>query len=193
MIIGVMGGVGSGKSEVLKYLESKYAAKIIEADKVTKDLMKKGSKMYEEIKKEFPEVFVDEVIDNEKMAEIVFNNPHKLEKLNEITHPATINEIIKRIRESLNKYIVIESALFMGSEIEDLIDDMWFIYCDKNERIRRLVDTRGYSKDKAFAIISNQPADEDYNAVCDEFIDNTKSFDDTIEQIDFALSTIECD
>ena len=74
----------------------------------------------------------------------------------------------------------------------DLTDELWFIYCDKKERIRRLVETRGYSKEKAVAIIANQPNDEDYNSAADEFIDNTGSFDKTIEQVDFALSTMEC-
>ena len=192
MVIGVMGGIGSGKSEVLKYMQEKHNAVIIEADKIAHDILFNDEKVKAEVKKIFPEAFDGDEINSDKIAEIAFNDPNKLDALNELTHPPTINEIIKQISNAITKYVVVESALFLGEEVADLTDELWFIYCDKKERIRRLVETRGYSKEKAVAIIANQPNDEDYNSAADEFIDNTGSFDKTIEQVDFALSTMEC-
>ncbi len=192
MVIGVMGGIGSGKSEVLKYMQEKHNAVIIEADKIAHDILFNDEKVKAEVKKIFPEAFDGDEINSDKIAEIAFNDPNKLDVLNELTHPPTINEIIKQISNAITKYVVVESALFLGEEVADLTDELWFIYCDKKERIRRLVETRGYSKEKAVAIIANQPNDEDYNSAADEFIDNTGSFDKTIEQVDFALSTMEC-
>ena len=192
MVIGVMGGIGSGKSEVLKYMQDKHNAVIIEADKIAHDILFNDEKVKVEVKKIFPEAFDGDEINSDKIAEIAFNDPNKLDALNELTHPPTINEIIKQISNAITKYVVVESALFLGEEVADLTDELWFIYCDKKERIRRLVETRGYSKEKAVAIIANQPNDEDYNSAADEFIDNTGSFDKTIEQVDFALSTMEC-
>ena len=104
MVIGIIGGIGSGKSEVLKYFDNKYGADIIEADKVTKELMVPGTDMYNEVQKNFPEAFDENGLNKEKMAELVFNDPVKLDKLNNITHPATIDEIIRRIGESKAKY-----------------------------------------------------------------------------------------
>lgn len=192
MVIGVMGGIGSGKSEVLKYMQDKHNAVIIEADKIAHDILFNDEKVKAEVKKIFPEAFDGDEINSDKIADIAFNDPNKLDALNELTHPPTINEIIKQISNAITKYVVVESALFLGEEVADLTDELWFIYCDKKERIRRLVETRGYSKEKAVAIIANQPNDEDYNSAADEFIDNTGSFDKTIEQVDFALSTMEC-
>ena len=192
MVIGVMVGIGSGKSEVLKYMQDKHNAVIIEADKIAHDILFNDEKVKAEVKKIFPEAFDGDEINSDKIAEIAFNDPNKLDALNELTHPPTINEIIKQISNAITKYVVVESALFLGEEVADLTDELWFIYCDKKERIRRLVETRGYSKEKAVAIIANQPNDEDYNSAADEFIDNTGSFDKTIEQVDFALSTMEC-
>jgi dephospho-CoA kinase len=192
MVIGVMGGIGSGKSEVLKYMQDKHNAVIIEADKIAHDILFNDEKVKAEVKKIFPEAFDGDEINSDKIAEIAFNDPNKLDALNELTHPPTINEIIKQISNAITKYVVVESALFLGEEVADLTDELWFIYCDKKERIRRLVEIRGYSKEKAVAIIANQPNDEDYNSAADEFIDNTGSFDKTIEQVDFALSTMEC-
>ena len=192
MVIGVMGGIGSGKSEVLKYMENKHNAVIIEADKIAHDILYNNDSVKAQAKKLFPDAFDGDEINTGKMADIVFNDPNKLEELNALTHPPTIDEIINQITNAKTKYVVVESALFLGEEVSDLTDELWFIYCDKKERIRRLVETRGYSKEKAVAIIANQPNDEDYNSAADEFIDNTGSFDKTIEQVDFALSTMEC-
>lgn len=192
MVIGVMGGIGSGKSEVLNYMETKHHATIIEADKIAHDILLNDESVKSQAKKLFPDAFNGDEIDTDKMADIVFNDPNKLEALNSLTHPPTINEIINQITNAKSKYVVVESALFLGEEVADLTDELWFIYCDKKERINRLVKTRGYSKEKAVAIIANQPNDEDYNSSADEFIDNTGDFDKTIEQVDFALSTMEC-
>lgn len=192
MVIGVMGGIGSGKSEVLNYMESKHHATIIEADKIAHDILLNDESVKSQAKKIFPDAFNGDEVDTDKMADIVFNDPNKLEALNSLTHPPTINEIINQITTAKSKYVVVESALFLGEEVADLTDELWFIYCDKKERINRLVKTRGYSKEKAVAIIANQPNDEDYNSAADEFIDNTGDFDKTIEQVDFALSTMEC-
>ena len=192
MVIGVMGGVGSGKSEVLNYMQEKHNATLIEADKIAHEILYNDENIKGEAKNLFPDAFVDDEIDTGKIADIVFNDPNKLDALNGLLHPPTINEIVRQISDAKTKYVVVESALFLGEEVSDLTDELWFIYCDKKERIRRLVETRGYSKEKAVAIIANQPNDEDYNTAADEFIDNTGSFDKTIEQVDFALSTMEC-
>lgn len=192
MIIGVMGGVGSGKSTVLNYLENNYEANIIEADKVAKEVMLPGNDVYNEIVKTFPEVIVDNKIDSKKLAEIVFNNKEQLEKLNSITHPGAVKEIVSRIKSSKNRIIVVESAILLGSGVEQYCDELWFVFCNRDTRIKRLIQTRGYSKEKCISVIESQPADEEYNKVADEFIDNSYSEENTREQIDLILNTSAC-
>ncbi|MFQ6931724.1 dephospho-CoA kinase [Eubacterium sp.] len=192
MIIGVMGGVGSGKSTVLNYLENNYEANIIEADKVAKEVMLPGNDVYNEIVKTFPEVIVDNKIDSKKLAEIVFNDKEQLEKLNSITHPGAVKEIISRIKSSKNRIIVVESAILLGSGVEQYCDELWFVFCNRDTRIKRLIQTRGYSKEKCISVIESQPADEEYNKGADEFIDNSYSEENTREQIDLILNTSAC-
>lgn len=192
MIIGVMGGVGSGKSTVLNYLENNYEANIIEADKVAKEVMLPGNDVYNEIVKTFPEVIVDNKIDSKKLAEIVFNNKEQLEKLNSITHPGAVKEIVSRIKSSKNRIIVVESAILLGSGVEQYCDELWFVFCNRDTRIKRLMQTRGYSKEKCISVIESQPADEEYNKAADEFIDNSYSEENTREQIDLILNTSAC-
>ena len=190
MIIGVMGGVGSGKSTVLNYLENNYEANIIEADKVAKEVMLPGNDVYNEIVKTFPEVIVDNKIDSKKLSEIVFNDKEQLEKLNSITHPGAVKEIVSRIKSSKNRIIVVESAILLGSGVEQYCDELWFVFCNRDTRIKRLIQTRGYSKEKCISVIESQPADEEYNKGADEFIDNSYSEENTREQIDLILNKI---
>ena len=192
MIIGVLGGVGSGKSTVLNYLENNYEANIIEADKVAKEVMLPGNDVYNEIVKTFPEVIVDNKIDSKKLAEIVFNDKEQLEKLNSITHPGAVKEIISRIKSSKKRIIVVESAILLGSGVEQYCDELWFVFCNRDTRIKRLMQTRGYSKEKCISVIESQPADEEYNKGADEFIDNSYSEENTREQIDLILNTSAC-
>lgn len=193
MVIGIIGGVGSGKSTVLDYLKNNYNAYIIQADLVAKEIMEPGYSAFEVICNEFPEVISDNQIDNSRLAEVVFNNKDKLKLLNSITHPATIKEIINRIEKYRdNQIVVVESAILPGTGIEDYCDDLWFVYCEKEKRIKRLMDSRSYSREKAEGIINNQPSDDEYNRLADEFIDNSYSPNETYEKIDIILSMMPC-
>ena len=116
MVIGVMGGIGSGKSEVLKYMENKHNAVIIEADKIAHNILYNDENVKAEAKKIFPDAFDGDEINSGKLADIVFNDPNKLEALNALTHPPTIDEIIKQVTNAKTKYVVVESALFLGEE-----------------------------------------------------------------------------
>lgn len=192
MVIGLMGGIGCGKSTVLNYLEETYDAYIIESDKVAKDIMNPGNEVYDEIAHSFPEVIQNEKINREHLAEIVFQDEEKLSTLNGITHPGAVKEIVKRIENAKRDIIVVESALLLGSEVEKYCDELWFVYCDFETRIERLISNRGYSREKCIHIIKNQPADEEYNTYADEYIDNSHSAEQTKEQIDIILGKQNC-
>ena len=193
MIIGIVGGVGCGKSTVLTYLKEKYNAYIIEADKVAKEIMEKGNEVYNKVIREFPESLdKDDNIDRKKLAKIVFNDAKKLETLKNITHPGTIKEITDRINNSSNQLVIVESAILIGSGIDKMCDEIWYVYCDLEKRIKRLMDSRGYSEEKTRNVIMNQMSEEEFNRVSDEFIDNSNSEEETHEQIDFILSSQFC-
>lgn len=192
MIIGIMGGIGSGKSTVLDYLEKKYNAYVIQSDIVAKDIMKKGHSVCEAVLNAFPQVNADGDIDRQKLADIVFMDREKLKKLNSITHPDTILEIDRMTKSSQSEIIIIESALLIGSGIENKCDEIWFVFCEKEERINRLIKSRGYSRQRAIDIINSQPTDDEYNFYADEYIDNSDTPEKTREQIDFIMNRESC-
>lgn len=188
-----MGGVGSGKSSVLDYLQNKYNACVIKSDDVAKEIMNQKGPISKKVLELFPEADARGRINREKLAQIVFGNQKKLQQLNAVTHPATISQIITEVEQSKSRITVLESALMIGSGLEKYCDELWFIYCDRKERIRRLQVSRGYSVQKAEDIINSQPDDEEYHQLADEVIDNSKKIEYTYEQIDYILSGSECE
>ena len=134
MVIGVTGGVGCGKSAVLKILNEKFGCYIIESDKAGHLVMQNGMKAYGQIVREFGEDILDSErkIDRAKLAGIVFADREKLEKLNRIVHPAVrkciVNEIARMKEEDAGTVIVVESALLLEEHYEQFCDEVWYVY-----------------------------------------------------------------
>lgn len=188
-VIGVTGGVGSGKSVVLSILEKDYHAETILADLVAHDLMQPGGKSYEDIVEAFGDGILndDGTIDRVKLGNIVFHDAGKLQKLNAITHPNVKEEIknrIQKIREQgTASMILLEAALLIESGYEDVYDELWYIYVDRETRYRRLQEGRGYTREKTDSIMQKQLTEEQFRKYADVVIDNSYSIEETKQQI----------
>lgn len=193
MIIGITGGVGTGKSTVLGILKEKYNAYIIEADKVGHMLMTPGHACYDDIRNLFGNEILTEdgTIDRKELGAIVFKDNKKLEALNHIIHPAVENAIINQIKEIQQKdpdaLIVIEAALLIEAGYRSICDKFWYVYADYEVRKKRLMESRGYSENKIEEIINNQLSDDEFKQMCDEIIDNSNSMEQTLAQIEKIL------
>lgn len=188
-IIGITGGIGSGKSCVLKYLAEKEGVYIIEADRLAEELMNKGKSIYTVIVKSFGDDVLDEEgsIDRAKLAGIVFNDPESLKRLNSLTHPAVKEEILSRIdmaedgflkndrREEI-KLFIIEAALLIEDGYKEICDMMCYVFAERDVRIKRLIVGRGYTREKCLAIMNNQKDDSFYLDNSDVVIDNSNDF-----------------
>lgn len=193
MIIGITGGIGTGKSTVLKILKDRYFFHIFESDRMGHEVMKPGTKVHEDIVQYFGYEILkpDEFIDREKLGDIVFNDKEKLEYLNSLIHPAVIKEIkerIDRIKDIENDAdFVVESALLFESGFDDICDQVWYVYADNDTRRQRLKEERGMSDDKIDSIIAQQLNDEEFKDKADIVLDNSNSFDKTISLIEKLL------
>lgn len=192
-IIGITGGVGSGKSEVLNLLKQEYNAHIIIADKVAHELMEPKAASYEAIVKEFGKEILKEdgTIDREILGGIVFGDKEKLNVLNKITHKAVDCEIIERIHRieetQKNPLIICEAALLVGAEYEHLFEQLWYIYTKEEVRYERLRNSRGYTDEKISQMIKNQNSEEEFQKAATHVIDNSGSIDDTRRQMEDIL------
>lgn len=132
MVIGITGGIGSGKSLVTKFLQAIFGAAVIDTDTVGHEVMEIGTKAYYEILETFgKEVLAkDESIDRKILGDLVFTNEEMLSKLNDIIHPAVEAEVDKRI-EDFNKknykYIALETALMIKVGYNRKCDKVWYV------------------------------------------------------------------
>ena len=153
-IIGITGGIGSGKSEVLAYMKREYGVYVCEADKVARNLQQKGTACYQAIVESFGTEILDQEgeLDREKLAEKVFYSHELLEQLNQLVHPAVkedIREQIKTEREKGTGIFVLEAALLLEDHYDEFCDRIWYVHTEKEIRISRLMKNRGYSREKA--------------------------------------------
>lgn len=190
IVIGVTGGVGCGKSTVLTFLEEEYNASIYKADEIGHNVMEPETQAYKAIVDCFGKEILseDKYINRKKLAEIVFNDNDKLEFMNSIIHPAVeeyiINGILKEYNNKHQKLFFIEAALLIEAGYQHFCTELWYIHTDRNARIKRLMTSRGYTKDKCLSIISNQLSDEIFKENCDFVIDNGNDFNITKNQIE---------
>ncbi len=192
-VIGITGGVGAGKSEILKYLKEKYGAVVIEADKVGHLLMEPGEICYEQITETFGDGILntDLTIDRGALGKIVFADKELLGKLNQIIHPGVkayiVTEIQKERAIGNTSYFVVEAALLLEDHYDVICDEMWYIDASAEVRRERLKASRGYDDEKIAGIMANQKSPEEFRKSCQAVIDNSGSLQDTYEQIDRQL------
>ena len=194
-IIGITGGIGAGKSQVLSYLKEEYGAVVCQADQVAKRLQKKGTRCHRRITEHFGTGILDETgrLDRAKLANIVFSNQAQLRVLNEIVYPAVkekIRETIRREEKKGTAVFVLEAALFIEEKYDALCDEVWYIYADEETRKKRLMASRGYSEEKIKGIFASQMSSSDFFTYCDRAVDNCNSFQETCGEIDGIMAQL---
>lgn len=192
-VFGITGGVGAGKSTVLRLIKENFNASVIEADEVGRMLMEPGNSAYLKI----VEIFGEDILDNpgeqgspinrEKLAGIVFNNKNKRMVLNGIVHPLVkkyITEEIGRIRcAEKYDYVFVEAALLIEDHYDIICDELWYIYADEETRRERLKSSRGYSDEKIDSVFASQLSDEQFRSHCSRVIDNSHDEQMTLGQL----------
>ena len=191
-VLGITGGVGSGKSTVLEYLRESYGAYLIECDEVGRKLQEPGETCYRPMIELFGRQVVkeDNSIDRRAVAQMVFRDSRLREELNAIVHPAVkerVNQLITERQDS--PLIVVEAALLLDDHYDEICDEIWYIYADEDTRRRRLKDSRGYTDERITQMFRSQRADESFRALCALTIDNSsENVQNTFWQLDNALA-----
>jgi len=195
-VIGITGGIGSGKSTILELLKNEYDGFVIEADKVGHILMEPGNPAYTQIVDYFGKDILnpDNTINRKKLGNIVFVDNGKLDKLNSIIHPLVKKYISNFINETKSKndccLIFVEAALLIEDNYDEICDYLWYIFADKDIRFERINKSRNMTRTAFENIVNNQLSDDAFRNKCDVVIDNSFTSENTKEQIDRALESV---
>lgn len=194
-IIGLTGGVGAGKSTVLDYLEKHLSACVIQADQVGHMVMKPGQRCYDPVIDLFGKKVIknDKTIDRRMVSDVVFSSEELRQKLNGIIHPAVKSFILERIAEEKNcgcRLFVVEAALLLEDHYDAFCDEIWYVHTDREIRISRLMESRGYSREKAESIIARQAPEEFFLSHADYVINNNGFPEETYRQIEEGIGKL---
>ena len=190
LIIGLTGGIVSGKSTVARMFKD-LGAKIVDADKLGHKVILPQETAWKRIIKIFGKDILqkDQTINRKKLGKIVFAKQNLLKKLNKITHPEIIKLIKKEISLAKNdskeekNILIIDAALIYETKIDRLMDKIIVVYLDEEEQLKRLIKRNNLSKKEALQKIKSQIPLKEKIEIADYVIDNSNSLDKTREQV----------
>ncbi len=187
-VIGLTGGIASGKSTVSAYL-SKKGVKVIDADKISRGLSKPGKPGYQMIVQEFGPEFIkeDRTLDRRELGKRVFSSPEELARLEALLHPL----IIWQIRQKLEKYegtVVIDAPLLHKAGLEALCTEVWVVRADDQARLERIMKRDGVSEQEARDRMASQLPQDVLEARGDAVLVNNGVPEDLYRQIDEVLN-----
>lgn len=191
MILGLTGGIASGKSTVSNIFE-KYGIRIVDADKIAKELGNRS-----DVIKEIGEKISKDVIDNNqsvnrsKLKDIVFADKSKLEILNKIFHPKIREEFKKiKLNSSKNDIIIFDVPLLFETGMYTLCDKNILVYVDEEVQIERLIARDGITVELAKKIISSQMSLQEKKLKSDILIENNGSLEELEKKIEILYENI---
>ena len=195
-IIGLTGGIGSGKSAAAKILKE-LGLKVIDLDQITHELMRPGELGYIEIKKEFGEKYIDTkgAIDRKLLREEIFSSFDLKKRIESILHPIIFEECNKQLNLLKHeKYIVLViPLLFETKNYISLIDESLLIDCDLETQIERVIKRDSISKTLANRIIKNQMNREKKQLLADKVILNDGNINHLKTQLDSYYKKLHMD
>ncbi len=191
MVVGITGGIACGKSEVSNFLLSKNY-KVIDADKISKDITNYNNEGYLLIKEHFGPSFIkDKAIDNKKLGKLVFSNLEQRNKLNSLLHPIIINKIKQEIKYSNEEIIFLDAPLLFETNLDKLCDKIIVIDAYEDIRINRIIKRDNISKVDALNRINSQMPLEQKIKKATYVIDNNKDIDNLKAQVLTVLERIK--
>ena len=194
-LIGVTGGVGAGKSEILQYVKQNYKCEVYLADEVAHKVQEPGQPCYEKLVEIMGKGVLkpDGTIDRTIMASRIFLERELLLRVNALVHPAVQKYLLNRVKEARENLQIelffIEAALLIETGYKEIVDEMWYIHADEEVRRKRLALSRGYAPLKITQIMDKQLSEEAFRSASDFIIDNSGTLEESFRQIEERLKS----
>ncbi|TMW71898.1 dephospho-CoA kinase [Alteribacter natronophilus] len=192
MIIGLTGGIASGKSTVSSMF-GKWDIPVVDADRIARDVVEPGQPAYGKIVRAFGEevLFEDGTLNRKALGSIIFNDEEKRNTLNSIVHPAVREEMKRQRDDWLHRgyaHVVLDIPLLIESELDYLVDKSLLVYVDEQTQLTRLMERDQAGEADARSRIRSQMPLGDKRARVNETVDNTGTVAETEEQVKNVLA-----
>ncbi|MDR1701864.1 MAG: dephospho-CoA kinase [Sporomusaceae bacterium] len=189
-IIGLTGGIASGKSTVSNILREEFGALVIDVDRIARQISLRGAGAYEDIVNRFGHDIIksDGEIDRKRLGEIVFNDQGARKDLEAITHfriGAEVDKLLQGARADGLKVAVVDAPLLLEAGWQGLADEIWLVYLDEETQINRLRQRDGLSLAEALSRIKSQMPLSEKKKYAQVIIDNSAGLEKTKEQVIF--------
>ncbi|MDW5471347.1 dephospho-CoA kinase [Staphylococcus equorum] len=174
-VIGLTGGIASGKSSVSELL-TVHGFKVVDADVASRQAVEKGTKGLEQVKEAFGEEAIDEDgnMNRSYVGDVIFNHPEKRLELNEIIHPI-VRDIMEEEKEAYLEQgynVIMDIPLLFENDLQDTVDEVWLVYTSESIQIDRLMERNNLSMEDAKARVYSQISIDKKRRMADREIDN---------------------
>ncbi|MBE8998228.1 dephospho-CoA kinase [Nostoc sp. LEGE 12447] len=194
-IIGLTGGIATGKTTVTNYLASAYNLPILDADIYAREAVSLGSPILSAIAQRYGEQILlpDGSLNRQKLGEIIFNRQDERNWIDNLIHPDVRDRFLKAIDQSSLQTLVLVVPLLFEARMTDLVTEIWVVCCSQEQQLQRLIQRNHLNREQAQARINSQLSIEEKVARADIVLDNSSTLERLLKQIDVALKTTSRD
>jgi len=187
-IIGLTGGIGTGKSTVSDYLATQNNVPILDADDYAKEAVSTDSPILEQIKQRYGHQILqpDGSLNRSRLGEIIFNQPAEKQWLEQQIHPHVRQKIETALSQLEASLIVVVIPLLFEAEMTDLVTETWVVYCSSQQQLARVMERDKLSEKDARSRIDSQLSLQEKVALADVAIDNSGTVNELYQQVDQA-------
>ena len=183
-VVGLTGGIGSGKTTIAAIF-AELGAEIINADLLARTAVSPGTKALTSITKRFGKEILrqDGSLDRRKLREVVFKNKGELKWLEKLIHPLIAELLIQNIYSATSPYVILESPLLIETQQKELVDRILVVDLDEATQLNRSMERDGSSEEVIRAIISAQIPRSKRLKAADDIVDNSKSLAEVRQKV----------
>src|SRR4028119_238274 len=189
-IIGLTGGIGTGKTTVSNYLASRHQLPVLDADIYAREAVQLGSPILSEIIKRYGSSvqLPDGTLNRKRLGEIVFSNPSERLWLEQQIHPYVRDRLLAELDPLTVPTVVLVVPLLFEAGMTDLVTEIWVVYCSYQQQLERLMQRNGLSLEQAEARINSQMPIQEKCDRADVILDNSSTPEALLKQVDTALN-----
>lgn len=188
-IIGLTGGIGTGKTTVSNYLADTYQLPILDADSYARDAVQPGSPVLNRIITRYGSdvKLADRTLNRKRLGEIVFPNPKERQWLEQQIHPYVRDRIKSQLNTLESETVVLVIPLLFEANMTDLVTEIWVVRCPQDQQIQRIQERDRLSLEQAQSRLDSQLPLAEKVARADVVLDNSSTRDSLLQQVDRAL------